>query len=152
MAPESTSDAIEELYRREWSALARVALLLTHSRWTAEEIVQEAFVRLQSAKGPIDNPAAWLRTVVVNQCRDTARRRATADRTPLPRPEAVVDAHDETSDALAKLPFRQHAAIVLRYHLDLPEAEIAVALDCRPSTVRSLVHRALATLREELSP
>jgi RNA polymerase sigma factor (sigma-70 family) len=50
--------------------------------------------------------------------------------------------------ALATLPYRQRAALVLRYYADLPDAEIAVALACRPGTVGSLVHRGLERLRE----
>jgi len=49
--------------------------------------------------------------------------------------------------ALAVLPDRQRAVLVLRYYLDLPDAEIGDALDCRPGTVRSLATRAFAALR-----
>ena len=59
--------------------------------------------------------------------------------------------HDELFDALARLPWRQQAALVLRFHVDLAESDIAAALGCRPNTVRSLIHRALATLRKDLS-
>jgi RNA polymerase sigma factor (sigma-70 family) len=51
---------------------------------------------------------------------------------------------------LAALPYRQRAALVLRYYEDRPEAEIAELLGCRPATVRSLVHRGLSTLRTAL--
>jgi RNA polymerase sigma factor (sigma-70 family) len=59
---------------------------------------------------------------------------------------------DELEDAVAKLPARQRAAVVLRYYGDLPDADIARALRCRPGTVRSLIHRALAELRKEIEP
>jgi RNA polymerase sigma factor (sigma-70 family) len=49
-------------------------------------------------------------------------------------------------DALAGLPYKQRAALVLRYYEDRPEREIADVLHCRPATVRSLVHRGLASL------
>jgi RNA polymerase sigma factor (sigma-70 family) len=52
--------------------------------------------------------------------------------------------------ALARLKPRQRAAVFLRYYLDLPEAEIAAALGCRPGTVKSLLHRSLAILKEQL--
>jgi RNA polymerase sigma factor (sigma-70 family) len=48
------------------------------------------------------------------------------------------------------LPYRQRAALVLRYHADLSEAEIAQALDCRAGTVKSLTSRALARLHKEI--
>ena len=142
---------IADLYEREWPSLIRVAYLLTSSRSTAEEIVQDAFVRLQATRTAVHNPAAYLRTVVVNACRDVHRHRAVVARNPLPAPEPVMADHDEMFDALAQLPWRQQAALVLRFHVDLAEPDIAVALGCRPATVRSLIHRALATLRKDLS-
>ena len=129
----------------------RVAYLLTSSRPTAEEIVQDAFVRLQSTRTTVLNPAAYLRTVVVNACRDVHRHQAVVARNPLPAPELEIAEHDELFDALARLPWRQQAALVLRFHVDLAEPDIAAALGCRPTTVRSLIHRALATLRKDLS-
>jgi RNA polymerase sigma factor (sigma-70 family) len=60
--------------------------------------------------------------------------------------------HRELDDALAKLPYRRRAALALRYFCDLPDSEIAVALDVRPATVRSLIHRGLADLRKEITP
>jgi len=142
---------IADLYGREWSSLVRVAYLLTNSRPTAEEIVQDAFVRVTSTSTRILNPVAYLRTAVVNACRDLHRHHDVVERHPLPAPEPSTAEPDELFDALARLPWRQQAALVLRFHVDLTEHDIAMALDCRPNTVRSLVHRALATLRKDLS-
>jgi RNA polymerase sigma factor (sigma-70 family) len=58
---------------------------------------------------------------------------------------------DETWAAVCRLPFRQRAVLALRFYEDLPEAEIARVLGCRPGTVKSSLHRGLAKLREELS-
>jgi RNA polymerase sigma factor (sigma-70 family) len=55
---------------------------------------------------------------------------------------------DHVQVLLARLPARQRAALVLRYFADLPDQEIADMLDCRVGTVRSLISRGLATLRE----
>ena len=148
---QAVQDDLKTLYEREWPKLVRVAYLLTDSRSDAEEIAQDAFVRLQSTSSAIRNPGGYLHTTVLNACRDRHRHRIVVERAPQDRPEPSVDHHDELFDALSKLPFRQHAALVLRFHLDLAEREIAEALDCRPSTVRSLTRRALATLRKELS-
>ena len=60
----------------------------------------------------------------------------------------VVSSH--AAEAVATLPFRQRAVVVLRYYADLSEAEIARALDCRPGTVKSLGSRALAALAKEV--
>jgi RNA polymerase sigma factor (sigma-70 family) len=142
---------LEDLYRREWPVLVRVAYLLTGSESAAEEIAQDAFVRLQATSTVVTNPPAYLRTSVVNASRSFHRHRGVVERTPLPRPEHAAADYDELFDALARLPWRQQAALVLRFHLDLTESEIADALGCRPSTVRSLNHRAFAALRKELS-
>ncbi len=142
--------SLVDLYRREWAPLVRVALVLVGSSPVAEEIVQDAFVALQSTSTRVLNPGGYLRTSVMNACRSAHRHQRVVDKTVLPRPAPVIDQHDELSDALAALPWRQQAALVLRYHLDLPESQIADALGCRPSTVRSLVKRGLETLREEI--
>ncbi len=149
LAAETTD--IAELYERDWSALVRFAYLLTDSRSIAEEIVQDAFLRLHATRTNVINPAAYLRTAVANACRDVHRHRAVVDRNPVPTPELALAEHDELFDALGRLPWRQRAALVLRFHVDLPEHEIAAALGCRPSTVRSIIHRALGTLRKDLS-
>ena len=59
---------------------------------------------------------------------------------------------DELADAIARLPFRQRAVIVLRYYADLTETDIAHALGCRAGTVKSLASRALAALSKEITP
>lgn len=146
------SPSLERIYEQEWPRLVRVAFLLTGSRLAAEGVVQDAFVRFQSAHPTVRVPQAYLRTAVLNACRDRHRHEAVVARTPLPRPEPVRAEHDEMSDALAKLPWRQQAALVLRYYLDLTEEDIASTLDCRPATVRSLIHRGLQHLRKELAP
>ncbi len=149
LAPEPGA-ALAALYEAEWPTLLRVAYVLTDSLPTAEEIVQDAFVRLQSARTPVTNPGGYLRTSVVNACRDLHRHRAVVRRTPLPVAEPTIAEHDELFDALAELPWRQQAALVLRFHVDLSDADIAAALGCRPSTVRSIIRRALVSLRKEL--
>jgi RNA polymerase sigma factor (sigma-70 family) len=58
---------------------------------------------------------------------------------------------DETWGVVCRLPFRQRAVVVLRYYEDLSEADIARTLDCRPGTVKSNLHHALARLKKELS-
>ena len=73
---------------------------------------------------------------------------AELERTEPPVPSHLV----ELADALAVLPERQRAAIVLRYYADLPEAEIAELLGCRPTTVRTLVARGMVALREVIEP
>ena len=161
MAPETRSSvsdreqarddsSLAQLYQREFGGLLRLAFSMTSSESASEEIVQDAFVKLQAAGNGVSNPAAYLRTSVVNACRSHHRHQAVVRRAPAPRAAVYEAEHDELFDAVAALPWRQQAVLALRFHLDLPEHEIASTLGCRPSTVRSLTFRALASLRKEL--
>ena len=142
------ADSLVSLYRARYLPMVRLAFLLTGSNELAEEIVQDAFIRLRARAGVADLPS-YLRTTVVNACRDHHRRAGAQTRALVRlRPvEETVDAIDELHDALARLPARQRAVIVLRYYEGLSEAEIAGLLGCRAGTVKSLAHRGLATLR-----
>lgn len=151
-APSSTSwSGSEAVYAAAYRDLLRVAFVLTGSGAAAEDVVHDVFCRVGPRIAQLDNPAAYLRVAVVNQCRSLHRRLVRAPRPELPR-EVVLDTGlTELRDALQALPVRQRTAIVLRYLCDLPEAEIADILDCRPTTVRTLVHRGLADLRTRMT-
>lgn len=136
--------------------MVRLASLLTGDRAVGEEIAQEAFVRVHDRIEAPDRPGAYLRTTVVNLCRGHGRRRAVADRTPMPVGGVAggPDLPRELSEvwiALDKLPDRQREALVLRFYLDLPDDRIAEHLGARPGTVRSLIARGLAALEKDLS-
>jgi RNA polymerase sigma-70 factor (sigma-E family) len=143
----------EEIYVAEHDRLVRLAALLVGSTAVAEDVVQDAFAKLHVRFGRVDNPPAWLRTVVVNDCRNQRRRWAVARRHAhaLAVDHVVVDrpVHD-LIDVLRTLPARQRAVVVLRFYEDLPEAAIAEVLGVRLGTVKSSLHRALARLREEV--
>jgi len=145
-------DGFEQAYRAHFAPLMRVAFLLTGSNAAAEDAVHEVFLRCAGRLDTLDHPTSYLRTAVVNECRTQHRRRLRAAAAAEPS-DADALPHDlvELRDALAGLAPRQRAAVVLRYFVDLPEAEIAEVLGCRPATVRSLVHRALTHLREVLA-
>jgi RNA polymerase sigma factor (sigma-70 family) len=103
-------------------------------------------------------PHAYVRRMVVNEYLSWRRRLArTSPRAEVAEDVPVGDGSDERAarDAmirrLARLPRRQRAAVVLRYYAGLPDAEIAVELGCRVTTVRSQISRALATLRVDLT-
>jgi len=140
------------LYRNRYGDMVRLAFLLTGSSAEAEEIVQEAFVRIRNRIDRVDNPSAYLRTTVVNGCRNRYRRILVERRHAVPAERSSYDPVDELSDALAALPIRQRSAIVLRFYAGLSENEIAHALGCRPGTVKSLCHRGLAELRRVVEP
>lgn len=144
----SGSVAIEALYRDQWPALLRLAFFLVGERAMAEDVVQDAFLRLDTKKQLPEHPEAYLRTVVVNLVRDR-RRRAALERTHLPPPPAPVfnSELEELWQRLWKLPVRERQALVLRYCGDLSLAELAEHLGCPLGTAKSLIHRGLAALR-----
>ena len=140
--------AFIDLYRTRYLPMVRLAFLLTGSNPLAEEVVQDAFVRVRGALERVDNPAAYLRTTVVNGCANLRRRQA-VERRHLFHPIVGAEAEgDHLLDALARLPERQRAVLVLRYYEGMSEREIATALACRPGTVKSTAARALAELRK----
>lgn len=148
--PKADDRQLDALYRAHSEQLVRVAFLLTGSHAAAEDAVHDVFIRCADRLDGLDHPLSYLRTAVVNECRTQHRR----DRTvagPVPEVPSLPDRVIETLDALDGLPEMQRAAVVLRYFIDLPEAEIAEILDCRPATVRSHVHRAITHLRTVLS-
>lgn len=138
-------------YRAERPSAVRLAALLTQ-RAAAEDVVQEAFAGLYPRFAGLDNPAAYLRVAILNGCRQMHRRRAVElDRLPrLTTPGTFDPELPAMADAVAALPYRQRAVLVLRYWLDLSEDEIADALGCRPGTVKSLSSRALERLGKEV--
>jgi RNA polymerase sigma factor (sigma-70 family) len=119
----------------------------------AEELSQEALIRVHERWGSLERPDSFLYIVTVNLCRSQVRRRGVERRKAVVDPLGVVREPevDETWLALMRLPFRQRAVLALRYYADLPEAEIAEVLDCRIGTVKSARHRALRALRKDLS-
>lgn len=143
---------VEDLFRARWAPSVRLATALSGDRAVAEELVQEAFLELSRRWERLDNPEGYLRTVVVNRCRNHRRRLGVRRRrVPPPPPLEVNDPElDELWSVLAGLPARRRAALVLRYYEDLPIDEIARLLDCRPGTVSSLLNRGLADLRKVL--
>lgn len=148
----SRGEAFEDLYANQREPMVRLAHLIVGSNAVAEEIAQEAFVRVHDRWERTRNPGAYLRVTVLNLCRSHLRRlRLERSRTP-PMPTMTdMPELDETWNAVCRLPYRQRAVLVLRYYLDLPEAEIAEALRCRVGTVKSAHHRAIAALRKELA-
>jgi DNA-directed RNA polymerase specialized sigma24 family protein len=132
--------------------MVQLARVITGSVEVAEEVVQEAFIRLHDRWATVVNPVGFLRVVVTNLSRSELRRarlrhrHATITLAPVHAPEL-----DETWVLVCRLPTRQRAVLALRYYLDLSESEIADTLGCRIGTVKSAHHRALARLREELS-
>jgi RNA polymerase sigma-70 factor (sigma-E family) len=155
----SADEEFDQFMRGRWPSMVRLAYGLTGDAGHAEDLAQAAFARAYASWGRVSragDPDAYVRRIVVNANRSRLRRRRVAEdlRPDLadhlavqpPEPE-----HSELLDALGRLGPRQRAVVVLRYWLDLSEAETAAALGCSVGTVKSQASRALATLRSTAS-
>lgn len=155
----------EELFqgfvRSRWPRLLRTAYLLTGDQHFAEDITQSALVKTYRSWHRVlrtDNPDAYVRRILVSCHKDRFRkRRVTEQLTDVPPDTAAgpddisrADQRDLLTTALAALPARQRAVVVLRYWEDLPEAAVAKALGCSVGTVKSQAAKALGKLRTAL--
>ena len=143
--------SFDDVYEAEYLGLVRLAHLLTGSGAVGEDLVQEAFAAALGRWDDLANPAAYVRSSVINGARRRHRRHAVEARLGGRVASAATvdpDPGAELWDALAGLPFRQRAALVLRFYEDRTTEEIAAALGCRPATARSLLHRGTAALRK----
>jgi RNA polymerase sigma-70 factor (sigma-E family) len=146
-----------ELFEQHASDAGRLAYLLTGDRELAEDLVQDAFVKLAGRFVHVRDPNglhAYLRVTVVNLARSHHRRRAVerrfAERQAKGEPTtaaADISDRDELQAALLSLPERQRAAIVLRYYEDLDVAQTASTMRCSEGTVKSLTSRGISRLR-----
>jgi RNA polymerase sigma-70 factor (sigma-E family) len=154
---------LPELFRRHHAELLRLAVLVIHDQPAAEDVVQDVFTRLHARghrAGDLDEALVYLRAAVLNGCRSVLRRQALGSRLgiasdwPCTRSvswsaetEAVrAEDRDEVLRALAALPPRRREVLVLRYYLNLSEAEIAATLGISTGTVKSTAARGLAAL------
>jgi RNA polymerase sigma-70 factor (sigma-E family) len=157
---DAPGDQLAALHREHYRSLVRLAGIVLGDVGLAEQVVQDAFVKLQLRGGglrDLDNAPAYLRAAVLNGARSQLRRHKVRDRFAGRRtverevvtPEAAAlggDDHDRMIAALRRLSARQREALTLRYYLDLPEAEIAAAMGVSQGSVKSHLHRGLANL------
>ena len=155
---------LDELYLRHAGGAVRLAYLLLQDRSVAEDIVQDAFVRVAGRLVHLRDPGAfdaYLRRTVVNLSHSYVRRKvlersflrretAIAERDAVRWPTSSLEDRELLWRALGRLPERQRVAVVLRFYEDLPEAQIAEILRCRPGTVKSRISRGLEALRHEM--
>jgi RNA polymerase sigma-70 factor (sigma-E family) len=155
------ASGLGELYERHAPAAGRLAYLLTGDHALAEDLVQEAFVRVVGRFRHLRVPDAfetYLRRTIVNlhasQLRRRRLERAHLEREKARRRESSsmpdVGVREELWRALLQLPARQRAAIVLRFYEDLSERETAEALGCSANAAKSLIARAMQTLRAKI--
>jgi RNA polymerase sigma-70 factor (sigma-E family) len=152
---------LEDLYIRNAPGALRLAYFLTGNRELAEDLMQEAFVRVAGRFRHLHMPDAfdaYLRRTIVNlytsHLRRTKLERAYVARhgadPSVAREAGDPAARDELWRALHTLPERQRAAIVLRFYEDLSEHQSAEILHCSPGALNQLVVRGMATLREQI--
>ena len=156
---ESRAD-LEDLYVRHTPAAVRVAFLITGDADLAQDIAHDAFLRAVGRFRHLREPEAfeaYLRRSVVNACTSHFRHRTVEaayvrrqGRAAATVSEPDQGRRDELRTALRALPARQRAAVVLRYYADLSEEQTGEALRCSPAAVRSMVARAMETLRERI--
>jgi RNA polymerase sigma-70 factor (sigma-E family) len=159
---ETNAGRLGELYLGHADGAVRLAYLLTGDRALAEDLVQDAFVRLAGRLVHLRDQSAfdaYLRRTVVNLSNSYFRRKK-VERAFLDSARSAagmrgsqapsVEDREDLWRALGRLSARQRAAVVLRFYEDLPEREVAEILKCPPGTVKSLVSRGLETLRKEI--
>jgi len=155
---------LDEAFRLHRGELVRVAAFILGDRGAAEDVVQDVFVRVHERADLINgDPQYYLRSAVINGCRTTLRRwrliRRHAEQQgqqsacpPLTTEEAAMLDEDRRRvlAALATLPRRRREVLVLRFYLEMSEAEIAGTLGISPGTVKSTAARGLAALALKL--
>jgi RNA polymerase sigma factor (sigma-70 family) len=152
------SASFEAFFEAEHSRLLRALFLVTGNRQEAEEIMQDAFVAVWERwerVAAMDEPVGYLYRTAMNRFRSRARRAARAARRVVGIAEgadafAAAEERDALARALARLPDRQRAAIVLTELLGYGSVEAGRILGIRGVTVRSLASQARAALRTHL--
>jgi RNA polymerase sigma-70 factor (sigma-E family) len=153
---------LESVYLDHRRSLLRTAVLLVDEPAQAEDIVQEAFVRAFASWHRLEDPGkalAYVRRIVVNLCRSALRRRGVVRRHP-PGPAAPVNSAEDDAlrtleqqavvVVLRSLSRRQREALVLRYFLNLSEAEMAAAMRVSAGSVKAYASRGLDELSKRL--
>lgn len=150
------------LFTAEAGRLVSLARFFVDDRTAAEDLVQEAFIRLARSSHRIQDEtraAAYLRSIVINLARDHNRRglvsmrhRPPAQPDPRSAEDHVTVREDvaEVVGALRDLPRRQRDCVVLRYYLDLPVDEIAATLGLSRNSVKTHLTRGLRNLSAQL--
>ena len=150
--------SFEDFFHDHHARLFAALCLATRSRQEAEEIMQDAFLKLWERwdrVSEIEDPAGFLFRTAMNLFRKRYRRARIAERLPLPRPErddafAVVNDRDVLVRAMQGLTPRQRAAVVLTAILDYPSEEAGRILGIKDSTVRVLSRKARAAMRQKV--
>lgn len=158
--PVVTKDDFSSFYRREYRAMVALAAATSGEFSMAEDIAQEAMVRVQKVWSKVsdyDKPGAYLRRVTINLSISTRQRRSieaqATKRAAAVSQTSTLDPSSENAHvwkAVAKLPVKQRGAIALKYLEDQSVAQIAEVLECSESTAKVHLHRGRKKLQELL--
>jgi RNA polymerase sigma-70 factor (sigma-E family) len=159
-AERDVGHTVTTLYQMHYRSLVRLAALLVSDLATAEDIVQESFAEVLGRRRTLpdaEDALCYLRRSVVRRSRSAARFQLAAGLRALDLPGGGPEVGhpfrgSAVVSALRALPVRQREVLVLRYFVDLPEAEIASATGISAAAVRSHAARAMSALRAELRP
>ena len=161
-SPSELRPDLEQVFRRDYRLVVGVAARVLGSRDSAEDVAQEVFLSFGRSSVPADEAGGWLTVAATHTALNllrSGRRRSAREEVAGDGPAVVPDVADlvitreERSSvraALARLPHKQAAALVLR-HSGLSYAEVAAALDMSPGSVGTTVRRAESVLLKELN-
>ena len=150
------------LFTAHYRSLVRLAALLLHDPWTAEEVVQDSFVAMHTNGRRLrdsGNALQYLRQCVLNRSRSVLRHRLVVERhAPQPLPDMPSAEHGAMTllersaviAALHRLPQRQREVLVLRYYADLSGPQIASVMGISQGAVKCHIARALKAMRSTL--
>jgi RNA polymerase sigma factor (sigma-70 family) len=150
---------VESLFRAHYVALVRLAVLFGMDGHSAEEVVQDAFVRFRPERVGSGAELAYLRRTVINLAKGRHRRLAVARRHPPPPALDAAPAEDvaarrrrdeQVVAAVQDLPARQRACVLLHYFAGLTDREVAATLKISAGSVKTHLHRARSMLRTAL--
>jgi RNA polymerase sigma-70 factor (sigma-E family) len=159
MAEGTTVDHLTETYRQHYRSLLGLAALLLDDTASCEDVVQEAFIRVHSARKRVKDPEktlAYLRQTVVNLSRSALRRRITGLKLlskPMPDMASAEEGayeqleRDQLIKAMRGLQRRQREVLVLRYFADMTETQVAESLGISLGSVKAYGSRGIAALR-----
>lgn len=150
-------EALRAGFDEHYRSLLRLCVLLSGERDVAEDIVQDAFVRVAAHITTLeaDQVGPYLRKTVVNLWKNRVRglvierRFRTSVAAPSGGEGSGVEEREVMWQAVKRLPDRQRACVVLRFYEGLHEREVADVLGCSLGSVKKHTSRALARLREE---
>ena len=158
----AADELVAALFTAEGARLVSLARFFVQDQTAAEDLVQEAFIRLSRSTHRIHDPeraAAYLRSIVINLARDHNRRGLVSLRHRPPAPvdepsaEDTAAARESASEvvmALRQLPRRQRDCLVLRYYLDLTVDETATTLGITANSVKTHLQRGMRALTTTL--